>query len=643
MCSQRAPRDFLISCSESMILDHGQSVEHKSKETDLQDIVMVRLSSLLLKNVQKLGCCRSLRICILADNFIAKIDALVECVHLVKLDLKGNQIKQLPDAVFWSQLKELQLLNLHDNSMSTQDNITGLSGCSRLSALTLYNTPVSLKGQYRHFLVNVIWSLKALDNYVISDEEIIEDRHQPMKFKSKSRHFYVNLYPASKADSFKTEIKTVHQIIAKINRIQAMYSPTLIIQRWIRGYLTRKKLGIRQSRAVRSSNRLKEQLSASFPVGADWGPTASSKAAPKECIGVKVNQHVHIPKIFQEAMHQISTDKKKQKNQHPLFKTPQNSKILKSDKVKLNEFVKGMPIDITPLYFYNDDPKNTNICVFGLKAMIHPIVPRNHVVFSRQVAARHIHETTSLLHNMKQRPCILPPCCPPMVTIDKSTMGCSPGSICRTQCQATKKVYEDLKNAEERRLLTGRKEQVAQSWARREEARTRRLGLMEARRTEALRRHERDQAELEDSLRTVKASHIRKVQEVQQKYALFLEEKRRLATEEELLKNFIRQHASLEKAIMKHKTCKRLFVDKQENSNQVIYNKQQAKPQRLLTQSNRKTSVQEESIELIESGDSHLASKHNYRRSKSDTRVSSSTATHSKVKDLQVDPVSQTT
>lgn len=44
-------------------------------------------------------------------------------------------------------------------------------------------------------------------------------------------------------DSFETEMKATYKIISEINRIQAVYSPTLIIQRWIRGHLIRKSLG----------------------------------------------------------------------------------------------------------------------------------------------------------------------------------------------------------------------------------------------------------------------------------------------------------------------------------------------------------------------------------------------------------------
>lgn len=94
MDSLDAQRKYLVTCSESLILSHGQGpgLNLVEKETDLQQVVMVNLSCLLLKNLDNVGSCRSLSVCILAENFISKIDALITCVHIVKLDLKGNQV-----------------------------------------------------------------------------------------------------------------------------------------------------------------------------------------------------------------------------------------------------------------------------------------------------------------------------------------------------------------------------------------------------------------------------------------------------------------------------------------------------------------------------------------------------------------------
>lgn len=90
MDSLEGYRAYLVNCSQSLILDHGYWMSKGEK--DLKDIVMVRLSGLLLKSLDQIGSCRALRICVLADNFLTRIDALMECTCLVKLDLKGNQV-----------------------------------------------------------------------------------------------------------------------------------------------------------------------------------------------------------------------------------------------------------------------------------------------------------------------------------------------------------------------------------------------------------------------------------------------------------------------------------------------------------------------------------------------------------------------
>ncbi|GAB5575180.1 leucine-rich repeat and IQ domain-containing protein 3 isoform X3 [Prionailurus iriomotensis] len=82
---------------------------------DQKDFVFVKFSGLHLKSMENLQSCISLRVCIFSNNFITDIHPLQSCIRLVKLDLHGNQIKSLPDTKFWSGLKKLKLLYLHDN------------------------------------------------------------------------------------------------------------------------------------------------------------------------------------------------------------------------------------------------------------------------------------------------------------------------------------------------------------------------------------------------------------------------------------------------------------------------------------------------------------------------------------------------
>lgn len=113
------------------------------------------------------------------------------------------QIEDLPSAEFWKNMKNLRLLYLHDNPVSKLDSVHSLSFCPTLTALTLSNTPLSLKVAYRHIVVNSIFSLKALDYYIISDEEIMEDWRLPEKFRPFTPMFFVDYRPhSSKVSTF---------------------------------------------------------------------------------------------------------------------------------------------------------------------------------------------------------------------------------------------------------------------------------------------------------------------------------------------------------------------------------------------------------------------------------------------------------
>ncbi|KAG8548920.1 hypothetical protein GDO81_023483, partial [Engystomops pustulosus] len=155
------------------------------------------------------------------------------------------QIQDLPDKDFWRQFKNLKLLYLHDNRIRSVDHVESLSSCPNLTGLTLYDTPLSLHKSYRHMAVNSLWSLKALDHFVVSDEEIIEDWNLQGKFKALSPDLHMNMLPASGKDfSPENEMKALNEIIRKINGVLATCSPVLIVQKWIRGYLVRRRMGL---------------------------------------------------------------------------------------------------------------------------------------------------------------------------------------------------------------------------------------------------------------------------------------------------------------------------------------------------------------------------------------------------------------
>lgn len=182
------------------------------------------------------------------------------------------------------EMKNLLVLNLHDNGIGKLSSIQPLSNCLKLVALTLYDTPLSLKPSYRsvsllriietrftlisccrHHIVNSIWTLKALDRHVIADDEIIEDASFSTRFRSLNPALHVDLCPkdvsqlicsfsdcqssycnqcfqVDKPLSLELEVEVLNGILSNINRCLRHGSPVVVIQRWIRGHLARKRM-----------------------------------------------------------------------------------------------------------------------------------------------------------------------------------------------------------------------------------------------------------------------------------------------------------------------------------------------------------------------------------------------------------------
>ena len=211
-------------------------------DRDLPTVEYLNVSSQQLSSLCELEMCISLRICILPGNYITEFDALASCLNLWALDLHGNQIKKVPGHKFWSALKQLQIVLLHDNSITKLQTIQHLSSSPSVLILTLYDTPLSLKKNYRHHVVNGIWSLKALDYFVISDEEVIEDSSMSDPFAARTKNFKIDLSHAlTKELSLREAVKYMEELKRKVNNIQAKFCPVLMIQKTFRMFAIRKR------------------------------------------------------------------------------------------------------------------------------------------------------------------------------------------------------------------------------------------------------------------------------------------------------------------------------------------------------------------------------------------------------------------
>ncbi|CAF1015372.1 unnamed protein product [Adineta steineri] len=208
------------------------------------DIFILSLSKLKLNSISDIVQFQYIQICDLSSNFIEKIDdLLINCRQLIKLDLHSNRINKLPNEELWKEMLQLKILYLHDNLLSSYDDIKSLSNTPNLEVLTLYDTPISLKKNYRHHVVNSVWTLKALDSHVVADDEIIEKTRFPEPYTSQSNSFKLNLYiPTGKNSTLDIEYEMIDQLYKQINKIQSHYCPVLILQKNFRMWLVQIQL-----------------------------------------------------------------------------------------------------------------------------------------------------------------------------------------------------------------------------------------------------------------------------------------------------------------------------------------------------------------------------------------------------------------
>lgn len=103
--------------------------------------------------------------------------------NLKKIDLSENEIETLPPANVFAGLANLQFLYLHNNNISKWQDLQSLVSLPAIMHITLFANPVCAIPGYRHFMVNSIAGLKALDNFVITDEERIEDASFGYRFR----------------------------------------------------------------------------------------------------------------------------------------------------------------------------------------------------------------------------------------------------------------------------------------------------------------------------------------------------------------------------------------------------------------------------------------------------------------------------
>ena len=249
-------RDDLGCLDELTLLDGTTAREAASAR-------VVELRGKGLTSVDPLAdCARALQVALLSGNLLSALEEpIMQCSRLLKLDLSNNGISTLPKREEWARLPELQCLYLHGNQLGSLKMAGRLAALPKLVRATFFDNPLATHQNYRHFLVNSIFSLRALDMHVISDEELIEGAKFPAAFATLSEAALLPLYGADEIDeaaaagvpaTLKSEAVQLRDRAAEImalNRVHHKLSPVLTMESAVRGMQARRRvLRLREER-----------------------------------------------------------------------------------------------------------------------------------------------------------------------------------------------------------------------------------------------------------------------------------------------------------------------------------------------------------------------------------------------------------
>jgi hypothetical protein len=81
---------FLVPTQSYLIKTNGAMNGRRVRDTN--KLFLVKLVGVHLRKIGDISYCLNLRICILNNNFLTKIDSLATCRQLIKLDLHSNQV-----------------------------------------------------------------------------------------------------------------------------------------------------------------------------------------------------------------------------------------------------------------------------------------------------------------------------------------------------------------------------------------------------------------------------------------------------------------------------------------------------------------------------------------------------------------------
>jgi hypothetical protein len=136
-------------------------------------------------------------------------------------------------------LLNLQFLYLHNNNLTKWQDLQSLTVLPQIAHITMFSNPVCLIPGYRHFIVNSIPTLKALDHFVITDEERIEDASFGYRFRALNEFMKLHIPDYSNERSAESHLLNLEVDLYRLKRIFERNSPSILIQSFWRGCMSR--------------------------------------------------------------------------------------------------------------------------------------------------------------------------------------------------------------------------------------------------------------------------------------------------------------------------------------------------------------------------------------------------------------------
>ncbi|KAH7488687.1 hypothetical protein KRP22_008677 [Phytophthora ramorum] len=177
------------------------------------------------------------------QNELRDLEPIVGMARTLRvLNASQNEIATLPGTDFWGQFCSLSLCFLSQNALKTWADVQGLEGCAgSLIWLSLANNPLMALINARSFMVNKLPFLKALDNFVTTDQEVIRHARPSARFNALAPRLSIaHLQMPLEFETDDAALLYAVETEAAVASIFADNSPSVRAQKLARGYLSRR-------------------------------------------------------------------------------------------------------------------------------------------------------------------------------------------------------------------------------------------------------------------------------------------------------------------------------------------------------------------------------------------------------------------